>query len=85
MTCSGKLQVLRASFGKINERFQFFHFVINGFHVFGNKFFSDKNKYYIILLFSFWSNCYLVSLMRGHIINFKGRCQMGLVSQNLMF
>ena len=43
------MQVSLASFGRMDETIQLFHFAINGFHVFGNKFCSKKNKYYIIL------------------------------------
>ena len=44
-----------------------FSFLINAF---GNIFFFE-NKYYLILLFSFLSICYLVSLMRAHIIHYR--------------
>ena len=33
----------------MDEPTQLFHFVIYGFHVFGNNFLSKENKYYIIL------------------------------------
>ena len=41
-------------FGRMDEPIQIFYFVINGFYVFGNKFFSKKNKYYIVLHFFFF-------------------------------
>ena len=66
----------------MDEPIQIFHFVINGFYVFGNKFFFEKkNKYYIIShFFSFLSNCYLVLLLSGHIIHY--RCPTKVQSNN---
>ena len=60
----------RVSFGRINESLSLFHYINNDFHLFGNNFFLKKNKYYLILPF-FLSICYLVSLMRGHIIHYR--------------
>ena len=60
-----------AAFGRINEPVYSILFVINGFHVFGNNF----RKKALLLNFAFFfilSTCYLVSLMRGHIIH--NRC-----------
>ena len=45
------MKVASAFFGRMDEPIQLFDFVMNGFHVFGNKFFSKENKYYIILHF----------------------------------
>ena len=57
------IEGLEAFFLKNKRTFSIFHFVINGFHVFGNKFFSKENKYNIILhFFSFLANCCLFSL-----------------------
>ena len=70
-TCYRYLQVSRASFGRINKPIQFFHFVINGFHVFGNKFFSKKKLVlHNFAFFSFLSSCCLFSLMSGQIIHY---------------
>ena len=62
---SENLQVLKASFGQINERIHFFHFIINGFHNFGNIFFS-KNK----LSLSFATFFFLIYLLPS-VINDK--------------
>ena len=41
--------------------------MFNYFHVHISK----KIKYYILLPFSFLSTCYLVSLMKSHIIHYQ--------------
>ena len=46
---------------KVSRAIQIFHFVINGFYVFGNKFFSKKNKYYIILQFFYLIIAYAIN------------------------